>query len=28
VLYLPVPETVDLRYALVMRELDGGTTRG
>lgn len=26
VLYLPVPETVDLRYALVMRELDGGTT--
>ncbi|MCQ4318045.1 U32 family peptidase [Stutzerimonas zhaodongensis] len=25
-LYLPVPETVDLRYALVMRELDGGTT--
>lgn len=28
VLYLPVPETVDLRYALVMRELDGSTTRG
>ncbi len=28
VLYLPVPETVDLRYALVMRELDGGTPRG
>lgn len=28
VLYLPVPETVDLRYALVMRELDGNTTRG
>jgi putative protease len=28
VLYLPVPETVGLRYALVMRELDGGTTRG
>ena len=28
VLYLPVPDTVDLRYALVMRELDGGTTRG
>jgi putative protease len=28
VLYLPVPETVDLQYALVMRELDGGTTRG
>ena len=28
VLSLPVPETVGLRYALVMRELDGGTTRG
>jgi len=28
VLYLPVPETVDLRYALLMRELDGSTTRG
>ena len=28
VLYLPVPETVGLRYALVMRELDGGPTRG
>lgn len=28
VLYLPVPETVDLRYALVMRELDRSTTRG
>ncbi|UPQ83039.1 tRNA 5-hydroxyuridine modification protein YegQ [Pseudomonas knackmussii] len=28
VLYLPVPETVDLRYALVMRELEGSTTRG
>ncbi|MEL7560833.1 tRNA 5-hydroxyuridine modification protein YegQ [Stutzerimonas chloritidismutans] len=28
VLYLPVPDTVDLRYALVMRQLDGGTTRG
>ncbi len=28
ILYLPVPEDVDLRYALVMRELDGSTTRG
>ncbi|NKQ09206.1 prephenate-dependent tRNA uridine(34) hydroxylase TrhP [Pseudomonas sp. SST3] len=28
VLYLPVPETVDLRYALLMRELEGSTTRG
>ena len=28
VLYLPIPETVDLRYALVMRELEGSTTRG
>ncbi|WP_222910368.1 tRNA 5-hydroxyuridine modification protein YegQ [Pseudomonas sp. DNDY-54] len=28
VLYMPVPETVDLRYALVMRELNGSTTRG
>ncbi len=27
-LYLPVPEDVDLRYALLMRDLDGGTTRG
>ena len=26
--YLPVPEDVDLRYALLMRELEGGTTRG
>ncbi len=26
--YLPVPEDVDLRYALLMRELDGSTTRG
>ena len=25
--YLPVPESVDLRYALLMRELEGGTTR-
>ncbi|TLX61896.1 U32 family peptidase [Stutzerimonas nosocomialis] len=28
VLYLPVPEGVDLRYGLLMRELDGATTRG
>jgi putative protease len=28
VLYLPVPESVDLQYALLMRELDGGSTRG
>ncbi|PTU74490.1 prephenate-dependent tRNA uridine(34) hydroxylase TrhP [Pseudomonas mangrovi] len=27
-LYLPVPESVDLQYALLMRELDGATTRG
>ncbi|AJE19586.1 tRNA 5-hydroxyuridine modification protein YegQ [Azotobacter chroococcum] len=27
-LYLPVPEGVDLEYALLMRELDGTTTRG
>src|SRR5690554_2429875 len=27
-LYLPVPETVDLQYALLMRDLQGGTTRG
>lgn len=26
--YLPVPEDVDLRYALLMRELEGSTTRG
>lgn len=26
--YLSVPEDVDLRYALLMRELDGGTTKG
>ncbi|MBE7375241.1 prephenate-dependent tRNA uridine(34) hydroxylase TrhP [Pseudomonas lopnurensis] len=26
--YLPVPESVELRYGLLMRELDGGTTRG
>lgn len=26
--YLPVPGDVDLRYALLMRELEGGTTRG
>src|SRR5690554_5346839 len=26
--YLPVPEDVDLRYALLMRELDGTTTKG
>ncbi|AHY44802.1 U32 family peptidase [Stutzerimonas decontaminans] len=26
--YLPVPEDIDLRYALLMRELDGSTTRG
>jgi putative protease len=26
--YLAVPEDVDLHYALLMRELDGGTTRG
>lgn len=26
--YLPVPEDVDLQYALLMRELEGGTTRG
>jgi len=26
--YLPVPESVDLRYALLMRELEGGKTRG
>ena len=28
VLYLPVPESVNLNYALLMRELDGATTRG
>ena len=28
VLYIPVPESVDLQHALLMRELDGGTTRG
>ncbi|MGK9066218.1 prephenate-dependent tRNA uridine(34) hydroxylase TrhP [Stutzerimonas chloritidismutans] len=28
VLYLPVPDDVDLQHALVMRELDGSTTRG
>lgn len=28
VLYLPVPEGVDLQHALLMRELDGSTTRG
>ncbi|MFC2972761.1 tRNA 5-hydroxyuridine modification protein YegQ [Azotobacter bryophylli] len=28
VLYLPVPEGVNLDYALLMRELDGATTRG
>ncbi|MCP9340005.1 prephenate-dependent tRNA uridine(34) hydroxylase TrhP [Stutzerimonas xanthomarina] len=28
VLYVPVPESVDLQHALLMRELDGGTTRG
>ena len=27
-LYLPVPETVDLRYGLLMRELQGSSTRG
>jgi len=27
-LYLPVPEGVELHYALLMRELDGATTRG
>ncbi|MGV6476309.1 prephenate-dependent tRNA uridine(34) hydroxylase TrhP [Azotobacter vinelandii] len=27
-LYLPVPEGVDLGHALLMRELDGATTRG
>jgi putative protease len=27
-LYLPVPESVDLQHALVMRELEGSTTRG
>ena len=26
--YLPVPEDVDLSYALLMRELEGTTTRG
>ncbi len=26
--YLPVPDDVDLQYALLMRELEGGTTRG
>ena len=26
--YLPVPEDVELQYALLMRELEGGTTRG
>jgi len=26
--YLPVPETVDLQHALLMRELEGSTTRG
>jgi len=26
--YLPVPEGVELQYALLMRELEGGTTRG
>jgi putative protease len=28
VLYLPVPDGVDLQHALVMRELEGSTTRG
>lgn len=28
VLYMPVPETVDLQHALVMRELDGHAPRG
>jgi U32 family peptidase len=28
VLYLPVPESVDLQHALLMRELEGTTTRG
>ncbi|MGE6528135.1 tRNA 5-hydroxyuridine modification protein YegQ [Pseudomonas sp. NPDC077382] len=28
VLYVPVPESVDLQHALLMRELDGSTTRG
>ncbi|ANF25230.1 tRNA 5-hydroxyuridine modification protein YegQ [Stutzerimonas stutzeri] len=28
VLYLPVPEHVDLQHALLMRELEGTTTRG
>ncbi len=28
VLYLPVPEDVDLNYALLMRHLDGGSSRG
>jgi len=27
-LYLPVPEDVDLNYALLMRHLDGGSSRG
>lgn len=27
-LYLPVPESVDLQYALLMRDLQGGSTRG
>jgi len=27
VLYLPVPDSVDLRHALLMRELEGSTTR-
>jgi putative protease len=26
-LYLPVPEDIDLNYALLMRHLDGATTR-
>src|SRR5690606_37272928 len=26
--YLPVPEDVELQYAHLMRELEGGTTRG
>ncbi len=28
VLYLPVPDDVDLNYALLMRHLDGGSSRG
>jgi len=26
--YLPVPDDVELAYGLLMRELDGGSTRG